>query len=183
MDAYNTIKRGVNKFSAILYKCVWSICTFMLLAVVLVISLEVILRFVFGRGFAWTTEVGTLFLQYVAFASMVLGVKYKLHISLMLVYDNVPKKLQWCFDKFSYLCTMVFGFLFCYHGFALTRTLWGATLPATRWPQGVTYMICVFSGAIIFYESIAQLFGLNDAKADELDDEDDIENKEGDAIV
>jgi TRAP-type C4-dicarboxylate transport system permease small subunit len=115
-----------------------------------------------NKGFPWTHEVGTMLLQYLAFSTMVLGVKYKLHISLLIFYNKMSGKAQWILDKFAGLCTLFFGFAFCFYGYGITTQTWRFTLPATQWPQGMTFIICVITGAIITYESVVSLFGLNE---------------------
>jgi TRAP-type C4-dicarboxylate transport system permease small subunit len=162
LSAHAALKRGVNKFSAVLYKLVEIVAVLILTATVVIVAAEVLMRQILSHGFAWTTEVGTLGLQYVAFTSMVLGVKYRLHISLLLVYEALSKKVQKVLDKFADICTLLFGFATCYYGWVLTTQMWRFTLPATRWPQGTTSIICIFTGAIVMYESIVSLFGLNE---------------------
>jgi len=155
-------KRGVNIFSHYLYKVVEVISVLMLFAVVLIVSLEVLMRYVFNTAFPWILEVGTLLLQYIAFASMVLGFKYKLHIALVALFNKFPKKVQVILDKFIYLCILFFGLVTCIYGYQLTTQMWRFILPATEWSQGLTYLICVVSGAIISYEALVSLLGLND---------------------
>jgi TRAP-type C4-dicarboxylate transport system permease small subunit len=162
LSAHAALKRGVNKFSAVLYKLGEIVAVLLLGATGIIVTAEVLMRHILSHGFAWTTEVGTMGLQYIAFTSMVLGVKYKLHISLLLCYNAMPKKAQKVLDKFADICTLLFGLAFCYYGWVLTTQMWRFTHPATLWPQGTTYIICVFTGAIIVYESIVSFFGLNE---------------------
>jgi TRAP-type C4-dicarboxylate transport system permease small subunit len=179
LGANSALKRGVNRFSKILYNCVEIFCVLLLATVVCVVVLEVFMRYVANSGFSWTTEVGTLLLQYIAFTSMALGVKYKLHISLLIVYNRLSKKIQKVLDKFADICIFLFGIAFCYYGYRLTVTTWPFTLPATQWPQGLTYIISIFTGAIIVYESFVSFLGLNEEepKAEEPDE------KEGEKVV
>ena len=162
MSAHAALKRRVKKFSAILYKLVEIVAVLILAATVIIVAAEVLMRHFLSHGFAWTTEVGTMGLQYIAFTSMVLGVKYKLHISLLLIYDRLSKKAQKVLDRFASFCTLIFGIAFCYYGWVLTAQMWRFTHPATLWPQGTTYIICIFSGAIVTYESFVSLLGLNE---------------------
>lgn len=164
MGKHAAIKRGVNRFSEVLYKIVEIITVLILLTVLIVVSLEVFLRYIMNRGLPWILEVGTLGLQYLAFASMVLGVRYKQHISLLVIYNRFPAKWRKGLDIFAHLCTLFFGLAICFFGYRVTAQMWQFTLPATQWPQGLTYIICVFTGAIVAYESIVSLLGLNDEK-------------------
>ena len=159
MDA---LKRAVQAFSAVLYKIVEIINVLLLAMVVIIVSLEVFMRHILNQGFGWTLEIGTLLLQYIAFASMVLGVRYRLHIALLVVYNKMSAKVQKVLDKVFDVCVMVFGFMICYFGYGITSQMWRFTLPATRWPQVLTYMICIFAGAIIMYEGLVSLLGLSD---------------------
>jgi len=162
LSAHAALKRGVNKFSAVLYKLVEIVAVVILTATVVIITIEVIMRYTLNHGFPWTTEVGTMGLQYIAFVSMVLGVKYKLHISLLVFYSALPKKAQIALDKFADICTLIFGLAFCWYGWVLTAQMWRFPHPATQWPQGMTYIICVFTGVIVVYESLVSFFGLNE---------------------
>jgi TRAP-type C4-dicarboxylate transport system permease small subunit len=181
LSAHAVIKRGVNRFSAILYKLFEIVAVLILAVTVVIVTAEVLMRLILSHGFPWTTEVGTLGLQYIAFTSMVLGVKYRLHISLLLFYDSLPKKAQKVLDKFADVCTLIFGSAFFYYGCVLTAQMWRFTHPATRWPQGTTYIICIFTGAVVVYESIVSFFGLNEEN--EQWTSADSDKKEGDTVV
>ena len=156
------IKKYVNVFSYYLYKGVEIVSVLMLLSVVLIVSLEVLMRYVFNQGFPWILEIGTLLLQYIAFASMVLGFKYRLHIALVALYNKFPALARKILDKFIYTCILFFGIVTCIYGYQLTTSMWRFILPATEWPQGLTYLICVVTGAIIIFEATVSLLGLND---------------------
>ncbi|MCL2827471.1 MAG: TRAP transporter small permease [Oscillospiraceae bacterium] len=162
MITHATLKRGVNRFSEGLYKVVEALTVLILLTVLIVVSLEVFMRYILNRGLPWILEIGTLGLQYLAFASMVLGVRYKQHISLLVVYNRFPEKGRKALDIFANVCTLLFGLAICFFGYQVTTQMWQFVLPATQWPQGLTYIICVFTGAIVAYESIVSLLGLNE---------------------
>jgi len=166
LKLHGVLKRGVKAINGVLYPIVKIISVSFLLGVVFVVSTEVFMRYFLRSGFPWTTELGTLALQYIAFSSMVLGVRYRAHISLVVVYDNLPKKIQRVLDYFMNLCILLFGVASCYYGYGLTTRFWRFALPATGWPQGMTYIICVFAGAIIAYEALTSLLNLNEGVED-----------------
>ena len=183
------LKKGVNQFSTVLYKAIEIISVLMLLAMVIIVSLEVFLRYVNNQGFAWILEVGTLLLQYLAFSCMVLGVKYKLHISLLIIYNRLPNTAQKILTAFINMCILFFGVMICFYGYGVTSQMWRFSLPATGWTQGLTYLICVFAGAVVAYEGLVSLLGLNDdsviwKNAEPVKhDEDESTNKEGGEAV
>ena len=74
-----------------------AVMTFMLL----VLSLHVIMRFAFNNPIIWTDEVITMMQGTLAFAGIGYCFHKKQHTELSLVYDKVPRPVQWLFDLAS----------------------------------------------------------------------------------
>ncbi len=73
------------------------IMTFMLL----VLTAHVIMRFVLNSPIIWTDEVITMLQGTLAFAGIGYCFHKNQHTELSIVYDRVPKPVQWIFDLIS----------------------------------------------------------------------------------
>lgn len=78
-----------------IHKVVFSAIMFIMLAI---LTYHVTMRYLFNKPLIWTDEVTTILQGTIAF----LGIGYcfhrNQHTELALLYDKVPKKVQWLFD-------------------------------------------------------------------------------------
>ncbi len=143
-----------------------------LLIMLLSISADVIARLLFGSGIVWGQEVATIFFVWFTFLSMVEGVKHKLHISITILFDRMPVKVQVFLNYFSEAAVGMVGALMCFYGFKLLGTA-TRTLAATGWSAKWLYVCIPIAGFIILLDSI--IFIVKRAKGqaaeEELDEE------------
>lgn len=133
-----------------------------LLGMIFVVSLEVFGR-MFNKGFGWSNEVSLMLLLWFTFLSMVQGVNEKLHISLNILYDHVPPKVQIVIEKISILGVLIVGIILFYYGILLCKNTMSSFMPATQLPSGVRYMVIPISGFMISLDSIVFLFQKREA--------------------
>jgi len=154
-----TLRNVFSAIDSVLYKVVGVIAITFLMGTVVLITIEVFMRF-FGAGLPWITEVAQLLLVSISFTAMAIGVREKLHISLSVVYDRMPELVKKIFDKIGILCCLVFGGVIGYVGYGWMSTL-KSTLPSTQWPSSVRYVTCTVFGFVIAYQSIISLLTLD----------------------
>ncbi len=153
-------------FLSIIYKLLFRYSEAVLLVIVVLVTLQVFMRKVpflgslFGGGFVWTEEVSLVFVVWMAFISMAIGVAENLHISISMFYEWFPKPLQKAADYLTSFLVMCVGFVLMYYGWLLVQFTRASTLPTTKWPSFILYLMIPVSGFYIVYFSFLRLYRL-----------------------
>lgn len=150
----NKFVRLVNKIFKIL---VW-ICLVILVALIVIVSTNVISRYFLKHTFGWVDEVSLFLLSWLSMLTIALGVEMKLHMAIAFIVDKFPKTIQNIINKLSYLLTLVFGIVFLVYGLKLLISGLNATLPATKLPSSTSYLFVPVAGAMIIMTSLVHLF-------------------------
>jgi C4-dicarboxylate transporter DctM subunit len=85
------------------------------------ITLEVVMRYIFNAPTRWTDEISTLFVLTAAFTAISYGLREKSHVHMEFIVEKLPKTTQTFLESVSYL--IVFLFTAGYSWFALKLTL------------------------------------------------------------
>ena len=72
-----------------------------LAVMVVILSCHVVMRYLFNKPLIWTDEVVTMMQGVLAFAGIGYCFHKGQHTDLALLYDRVPKQVQWIFDIIS----------------------------------------------------------------------------------
>lgn len=137
---------------------VWA-AKIMLLAMVIITTVQVFSRYALGTSIRWSEEVPLILMVWFGFISMSIGVKKRLHISIELFYAMFPKPMQKVVNKLVDLLVMSFGLVMTWYGFNLARLTMGSTMPATKLPSGVLYGVIALAGIMIAYDTFMDLIG------------------------
>lgn len=157
----NKILNAVTTFFDIIYRILLEYAKIVLLIIVFIVSAQVISRKFLQSSIVWSEEVALLFMVWMAFISMGIGVEKKLHISISMFYDMFPKKLQWLLEKINYIVVFLFGIILMYYGSLLVKSTMTSTLPATKWPAGMLYLMMPVGGLFISYFTLLDFFKLD----------------------
>ena len=85
---------------------------FILLAVILIlVFLQVILRYLFGQSIVWSEEVSRYAFVWATFIGASLASRQGLHVAVGLVIDRVPPSVQKWLSVFSNLLVLLFAFV------------------------------------------------------------------------
>ena len=138
-----------------------SFCLLSMLLMVLIVSLQVITRKFFNFVFFWSEEVTLLLLAWFAFMGIAIGCRENLHLS-MDVLDNISYKgFLKALDKLIEAATFVFGVYLIIYGWEFTSLMSESTLPATKLPNSVLYIVMPLTGVMTCAYSLLQLFGID----------------------
>lgn len=132
-----------------------------LLAMVLIISAQVIMRTFTKHSIYWSEEIALLLMVWTAFIAMAIGVEKSMHISISIFYNKFPKWLKIGVTKLYEALTTAFGIALIYYGIRLVGITATSTLPATKLPSSWGYAMIPISGVFITYFSLLNLFNLN----------------------
>lgn len=151
------IDRGIHRVLLI-------IADISLVAMVLILTYTVVLRYVFNTGVAWAEEVPRLLVTVFVFMACAMGVRDRAHITVNLVYNRFEPGgkmrafLEYLGDFVVLLCGL---FMLLVGGQRVLRMLsLPGTLPMTGWPNWVQYASVPIAGFVMVFDSILFLTGI-----------------------
>ena len=130
----------------------------MLVAMVFIVCYQVIMRYVFNQSPSWSEEIAIRLMIWFGMLSIPIGVRLNLHIGIEYVYNLFPKPLQWVVSRFIFLLITGFGFMMVFAGIPLVKFTMHSTLPATKLPSAVEYIVIPISGAMLIYNALELFF-------------------------
>ncbi len=164
------MKNGIITFFNLVHIFLVYIAKFMMVAMVLIIFANVVLRYVFNSGLMWSEEVALLLAVWFIFIAMSLGVKQNLHINIALWPESKQSAgFKKAFAVLKSLAILTIALAMLVHGWKLVGFTMQSIMPATQWPAGLLYAILPLSAIIMIYESLMDIFGV-DTKDKAVDD-------------
>lgn len=160
MKLWEKILSGITFVFDCIYRILLEFSKVILLVVVIIVSAQVFARF-FGKGIMWSEEVALLFMVWIAFIALAIGVEKDLHISITVFFNLFPKTVQKILLKVIQLAIIFFGMLLIIYGIMLVQNSMNNKLPATQWPNGIKFIFMPVSGVFVCYFGILNLLGLN----------------------
>lgn len=119
-----------------------------------VVFCDVVLRYIFKQGFSWTQEIATLMLVWFSLIGMAIGVLEKIHISIEMFTSHLPEKVISIIEFIDHVLIAVFGGVMLYYGIVIMQMTKSSTLPATKMPSAVLYVILPISGLLILLNAL-----------------------------
>lgn len=136
------------------------IAEFLLVAMVVLIFANVVLRYVFNSGIIWSEETALLIAVWFSFVAMALGVKLRLHIHInVLSSTRIPAKLDALLWKIRDVVVILVGAGMFWWGWILIGFTMKSILPATGMPAGVLYIVVPVAAIFIVFDGLMDLLG------------------------
>jgi TRAP-type transport system small permease protein len=132
-----------------------------LLGVITVMSVQVFTRKLFNFVFFWSEEAILLFLVWFAFMGIAIGFREGVHMGVEALTDRLPASVNKWIDKWINVMGLLYGLYFVVYGWEFTVLMFESTLPATKLPNSVVYLVMPVSGVMVCAYSILHLFGIN----------------------
>lgn len=152
---YTLIRKG---FFYIFVALVW-LARILVALMVIVVGVNVFMRYVLSTGIAWAEEVALLLLVWFTFIAFALGVKKKIHISLKIIPDTIPETLRIILEKLENVVTLSVGIVMIVYGRTLVQFTMRSVMPSLGLPSGYLYLIVPIAGVLITYDSFMDLLG------------------------
>lgn len=140
-----------------LFVWVLKLAMFMLMAMVVIVFFNVVLRYGFSSGIHWAEEISLVIVIWFTFISMALGVKENLHINVTILPKRLPTKLYLCLDVLKGLLEVLIGVIMIIYGWRLTLNGTKSFLPATRIPNSINYVVLPIAGIFIILYAVTYL--------------------------
>ncbi|MCF2665104.1 TRAP transporter small permease [Oscillibacter valericigenes] len=144
----------LRKACRFLFKALEWFAMICMVCLTIIVFTDVILRYIFKRGFAWTQEIATLMLVWFSLIGMAIGVLEKIHISIEMFTSKLPDKALSVLESINHLLIAVFGGCMVYFGLIIMNMTKMSTLPATKMPSSVLYVILPLSGLLVLVNAI-----------------------------
>lgn len=153
-----TLLKTIRGIFSIIEKFFEYLSMAMLSAMVVIICYQVVMRYVFNRSPSWSEEVALVLMIWFGILSIPIGVKLHLHIGIEYIYNQFPKQMQWVVSRFIFLLITGFGLVMIFAGIPLVNAMMRSTLPATKLPSAVNYMVIPLSGLMLTYNALELFF-------------------------
>ena len=156
------MKNGIISFFNLVHIALVYVAKLMMVAMVLIIFVNVVLRYVFNSGLMWSEEVALLLAVWFIFIAMSLGVKQNLHINISLFPESrQPRWLRKALGVLKSAAVLAVAITMLVHGWKLVGFTMQSIMPATQWPAGLLYAILPVSAVIMIYESLMDILGVD----------------------
>ena len=130
----------------------------LLVAMVVLVFLNVVLRYGFSSGVYWSEEISLVIVIWFTFIAMALGVKEGLHINVDILPKKLPKTFFLTLECLRDILLILVGGVMIYYGWKLTLNGAKSFLPATQIPNSINYVVLPIAGIFIVLYSIVHLY-------------------------
>jgi TRAP-type C4-dicarboxylate transport system permease small subunit len=129
-----------------------------LAAMVVVVSIQVVMRYFFHNTPGWTEEMARQFMILFVFIAMALGVRDKLHIALTIIVDRGLTKIKLPLEILAKFLILIMGIMMSINmGPYFTRLRYNR-LPGTGIPVGWQYVFPTLVGILIALIAVYQIY-------------------------
>jgi len=112
-------------------------------AMVILIFLQILSRFVFNFSLGWTEELARYSFVVMVYFSAVVAAKRNRHLKVAFMHEALPRKIAFFFWILSYVVWSGFNIAMIYIGIPMAQLILntGQTSPVMSIPMGMLYMI------------------------------------------
>ena len=140
----------------------------MFVIVVVVVTLQVIMRFCFHSSLPWATELSQYAFVWLVYIGGTITIRRAMNVSFDLLLDHLPEKVWRMAKLFVGLLTMCFLGLMTWLGVLVCKASVGELTPILQWKMHYITLAIPIGGTLMFFEEISFLIvHWNDKKADQ----------------
>ncbi len=154
----------ISQFLDGLFSLVINFAKVLLALMVIIVFLNVILRYGFGSGIVWSEEISLIIVIWFTFFAMALGVKEQLHININILPKSLPSKFHLSLYLFKQVTQLIISVLMVYYGILLTINGAKSFLPVTGLSNAITYLPVPISGFFIIIFSVVSILNMKNQK-------------------
>lgn len=154
------------KLDHIFHKLMLILSQLALVAMIVIVTMTVVMRYCFNTGLSWAEEVPRLLILVFAFAACAAGVRDHMHVSVTAVYNRfqVGSKARKFMDVLVDLSALLCGLFMLVSGAQRTAKLFSLTgvLPITGISVAWQYLPIPVAGAVMVFDAALFLLGILD---------------------
>lgn len=159
-----SLRKVLIPLDHIIHRIVLLLAQVSMLAMVVIVTLTVILRYCFNTGLSWAEEVPRLLVTVFSFVACSVGVRDHMHVSVNAVYNKFPLngKARRFMDVLTDVAFLLCGLFMLLSGWDRTYKLFNmaGVLPITRISTGWQYLPIPVAGFVMTFDSILFLTGI-----------------------
>ena len=163
MDA---LKKALITINHLIHKIMLLLSELAIVAMIIIVTLTVVLRYCFNTGLSWAEEVPRLLILVFSFAACAAGVRDHMHVSVTAVYNRfkVGSKARKIMDIGVDVAALLCGLFMLISGGQRTMKLFAlpGVLPITGISVAWQYLPIPVAGAVMVFDSILFLTGILD---------------------
>ena len=160
------LKGALVAIDHLLHKVLLLIAELSILAMIVIVTLTVILRYCFNTGLSWAEEVPRLLVTVFAFLSCAIGVRDHMHVAVDAIYNRFPKggKMRKFMLVLADVCVLLCGLFMLVSGYQRTAKLFSlpGVMPITGISVAWQYLPIPVAGFVMVFDSILFLTGILD---------------------
>ena len=154
------------KLDRIFHKLMLLLSQLALVAMIIIVTMTVVMRYCFNTGISWAEEVPRLLILVFAFAACAAGVRDHMHVSVTAVYNRyaIGSKMRKFMDFLVDLSALLCGLFMLVSGWNRTAKLFSLTgvLPITGISVAWQYLPIPVAGAVMVFDAALFLLGILD---------------------
>ena len=150
----------MSRLTNFLKKILHGLAALMLLAIVLIVLLNVFLRYFLHIGLGWTEEAARFLLIAITFVAAAAAVKEWGHFRLLIATKWMSPRGLVAVQIFAILVVLAVSAILFRYGIAITQVSWSQTSPTMEWKMGYLYSIVPVCGAIMFIFALEHLWNV-----------------------
>ena len=152
------------RLNHLLHKCMLIIAQISILAMIVIVTMTVVMRYCFNTGLSWAEEVPRLLVTVFAFMACAIGVRDHMHVSVDAVYNRFPAggKMRRFMDTLTDVIVLLLGVFMFWVGGQRTMKLFSltGTLPITGISTAWQYLPIPVAGFVMAFDSLLFLTGV-----------------------
>lgn len=113
------------------------------------LTLQVVMRYVFGKSPSWSEELALACFSWSMLLAIAAGVRGAIHVRMDLLVDHLPVRLQQVLDKLVSLAIAGTGAFIAWSGVHYVQDTAGATSAAIGYPITYLYLCAPVCGVLI----------------------------------
>ena len=148
----------LKKVLDLVFVWVLKLAMVLLVAMVVLVFFNVVLRYGFNSGIHWSEEIALVIVIWFTFIAMALGVKESLHIHVDILPKKLPKAFFTSLDCIRDVLVVLIGGIMIRYGWKLTLNGAKSSLPATNIPNSINYIVLPIAGFFIVLYALLHLY-------------------------
>ena len=152
------------KVNHLVHRIMLIIATLSILAMIVIVTMTVVMRYCFNTGLSWAEEVPRLLVTVFAFMACAIGVRDHMHVSVDAIYNRFPvgSGARRFMDVLTDVAMLLVGVFMLWIGGQRTMKLFNltGTLPITGISTAWQYLPIPVAGFVMTFDSILFLTGV-----------------------
>ncbi|MDR3302601.1 MAG: TRAP transporter small permease [Spirochaetaceae bacterium] len=150
----------MKKFLDTLFRGVEILITAFLALMILLVFMNVVLRYIFGKGFVWSEEIARLCFIYLVYLGAIGAMRDNRHLLIETVLMRVPPLAQKIIYAAVQLCIIWLMYILTAGSFALSAQNLHDKWVATQFPTFLVFAIGIVTGVAIGIIALSNLYRL-----------------------